>query len=68
MVATRRPRFTHSEANATTLPRINGMLKELEQNSRALNRVLENMEDAPQSVIFGRAPAAPGPGEGGAAK
>ncbi|HEX5393880.1 MAG TPA: MlaD family protein [Rhodocyclaceae bacterium] len=57
-----------SEANATTLPRINGMLKELEQNSRALNRVLENMEDAPQSVIFGRVPAAPGPGEGGAAK
>lgn len=53
-----------AEANTKTLPRINGLLKELEQNSRALNRVLENMDEAPQSVIFGRVPPPPGPGEG----
>lgn len=53
-----------NEADKTTLPRLNRLLGELEQNSRQLNRVLEELEDAPQSVIFGRSGPPPGPGEG----
>ena len=57
-----------NDAGSNTLPRVNKLLGELEQNSRQLNRVLESIEEAPQSVIFGRAAPAPGPGEGGAVK
>lgn len=57
-----------NETGSNTLPRLNALLGELEQNSRQLGRVLEQVEDAPQSVIFGRTPAKPGPGEGAAAK
>jgi len=53
-----------NEADKTTLPRLNRLLGELEQNSRQLNRVLEELEEAPQSVIFGRSGPLPGPGEG----
>ena len=52
-------------ASDGTLPRMNELLGELQQNSRQLHRVLENLEDSPQSVIFGRAVASPGPGETG---
>ena len=46
-------------------PKINALLTELSQNSRNLNRVLEDLERAPQSIIFGKAPPKPGPGEKG---
>lgn len=54
-----------NDTGNNTLPRLNKLLGELEQNSRQLNRVLEELEEAPQSVIFGRKAPAPGPGEGG---
>ena len=54
-----------NDTGNNTLPRLNKLLGELEQNSRQLNRVLEELEEAPQSVIFGRTAPAPGPGEGG---
>lgn len=57
-----------NDAGNNTLPRVTKLLGELEQNSRQLNRVLESIEEAPQSVIFGRVAPAPGPGEGMAAK
>ncbi|GAB2181662.1 MlaD family protein [Denitratisoma sp. agr-D3] len=53
------------EAGATTVPRLNRLLGELEQNSRQLNRVLEEVEESPQALLFGRNPPPPGPGEGG---
>lgn len=53
-----------ADAGEDTLPRVNALLGELEQNSRQLNQVLEDIGDAPQSVLFGRVPPSPGPGEG----
>jgi len=57
-----------NDAGSNTLPRLNKLLGELEQNSRQLNKVLEEIEESPQSVIFGRTAPVPGPGEGGAVK
>lgn len=48
-----------------TLPRVGELINQLQQNSRQLNRVLETIEESPQSVIFGRAAPPPGPGETG---
>lgn len=47
------------------IPRINELSAELSMNSRQLGRVLQMLEDSPQSLIFGRPKAAPGPGEAG---
>lgn len=46
-------------------PRLNELSAELSVNSRQLNRVLQQLEQAPQSLIFGAPQPAPGPGEGG---
>lgn len=46
-------------------PRLNELSAELSANSRQLNRVLQMLEQSPQSLIFGAPPSAPGPGEGG---
>lgn len=48
-----------------TLPGINAVVQELQHNSRQLTRILGSLEDAPQSLIFGRPAASPGPGEAG---
>jgi phospholipid/cholesterol/gamma-HCH transport system substrate-binding protein len=48
-----------------TLPRLHELMRDLQLNSRQLNRVLENLEQAPQAVIFGPAEPMPGPGEDG---
>lgn len=48
-----------------TLPGINAVVQELQHNSRQLSRILGSLEDAPQSLIFGRPAAPPGPGEAG---
>lgn len=53
------------ELNGTTLPQFNALMADLQGNSRQLQRVLELLEASPQSVVFGRAPARPGPGEAG---
>ncbi len=49
----------------TTLPRFSALVIDLQSNSRQLKRVLEGLETAPQSLIFGRPVALPGPGEAG---
>lgn len=48
-----------------SLPRINALLDELASNSRNLDRLLTELNDQPHSLVFGRQPVAPGPGEPG---
>lgn len=48
-----------------TLPKANELLDDLGRTTRDLNRLLVNIGDQPQSLVFGRTPAAPGPGEPG---
>jgi phospholipid/cholesterol/gamma-HCH transport system substrate-binding protein len=47
------------------IPRLNDLSADLSSSSRQLNRVLQMLEDSPQSLIFGRPKALPGPGEPG---
>ena len=47
------------------VPRLNDLSAELSSNSRQLNRVLQMLEESPQSLIFGHQKSAPGPGEAG---
>lgn len=54
-----------SGAGAALIPRINALSAELSSNSHQLGRVLEMIEESPQSLIFGRQRALPGPGESG---
>lgn len=56
---------TGGELAATTLPRANALLQEVASNSRQISRLLESLEHNPQSLVFGAAPARPGPGEPG---
>lgn len=53
------------EVSEGTLPRINNLVDQLTQDSRDLKRVLLQLERDPQSLLFGRTPTAPGPGEPG---
>jgi phospholipid/cholesterol/gamma-HCH transport system substrate-binding protein len=48
-----------------SLPRISTLLDELARNSRNLDRLLSELNDQPHSLVFGRAPLPPGPGEPG---
>jgi phospholipid/cholesterol/gamma-HCH transport system substrate-binding protein len=48
-----------------TLPRIHSLLEELARNSRALDRLLTELNEQPSSLVFGRPAVAPGPGEAG---
>jgi phospholipid/cholesterol/gamma-HCH transport system substrate-binding protein len=48
-----------------TLPRLSGALDDFSRTSRTLDRVLQEVEQHPQSLLFGRGPPAPGPGEPG---
>jgi phospholipid/cholesterol/gamma-HCH transport system substrate-binding protein len=56
---------TGAEVGGNTLPRINALTQELATASRDLTRLLELLERNPQSLVFGRSAAAPGPGESG---
>ena len=47
------------------LPRINDLAGELSSSSQRLNRVLQMLEESPQSLIFGHQKSMPGPGEAG---
>lgn len=47
------------------VPRVELLVDELSRNSRTLNRLLENLDAQPQSVLLGKAPPPPGPGEPG---
>jgi phospholipid/cholesterol/gamma-HCH transport system substrate-binding protein len=53
------------EAAYATLPRANALMKELTDTTRQFSRLLESLDDHPQSLIFGRPPVRPGPGEHG---
>jgi phospholipid/cholesterol/gamma-HCH transport system substrate-binding protein len=44
---------------------MNALTDELSRDTRALGRVISNLGDQPQSVVFGAAPGKPGPGEPG---
>jgi phospholipid/cholesterol/gamma-HCH transport system substrate-binding protein len=55
-----------SDALATeSLPRLNVLLDDLQRTSRGLERLLTEVNDQPQSLIFGKSPLPPGPGEPG---
>ncbi|OGA39146.1 MAG: hypothetical protein A3G24_15695 [Betaproteobacteria bacterium RIFCSPLOWO2_12_FULL_62_13] len=48
-----------------TLPRINALLEEFARNSRNLDQLIIELKHQPASLVFGRPPAPPGPGEPG---
>jgi phospholipid/cholesterol/gamma-HCH transport system substrate-binding protein len=50
---------------AATLPRINQVAEETARAARQLQRTVGGIDDNPQSLIFGRQRAQPGPGEPG---
>jgi len=54
-----------SAASRDTIPRLNTLLDEIARSSRSLERLLEDLSANPSSIVFGRAPLAPGPGEPG---
>lgn len=49
-----------NQVSDTTLPRFNGLMRDLQDNSKRLKQLLEGIDDAPQSLIFGRPAARPG--------
>lgn len=51
--------------NGATLPRLNRVADEASLTMRRLGRVADNLNDNPQSLLFGRGAAEPGPGEAG---
>lgn len=48
-----------------TLPAINSLSHEARGSMRSLTRAVENLNDRPQSILFGNNAPAPGPGEAG---
>ncbi len=48
-----------------SLPRLSMLLDDLQRSSRGLERLLADVNEQPQSIVFGRNPAPPGPGEPG---
>lgn len=53
------------EIAQTTLPRLNALLQELAVNSRQMARLLDQIEESPNMLVFGRPAPRPGPGEAG---
>lgn len=54
-----------NSVTSETLPRINSLADELARTSRSLDRLAASLKEQPQSLVFGRKPGAPGPGESG---
>lgn len=54
-----------AEVNEKTLPRINDLVDQLDRDSRDFRRLVLQIEREPQSLVFGRSPVPPGPGEPG---
>ena len=46
-------------------PQMSSFMDELARNARAIERAVVDLQSQPQSLLFGRNPAAPGPGEAG---
>jgi phospholipid/cholesterol/gamma-HCH transport system substrate-binding protein len=51
--------------NEETLPRAHELTRQLHQDARSLNRLVDTLDQNPQSVIFGKPQPVPGPGEKG---
>jgi len=51
-----------------SLPRLNVLLEDLQRNSRSLERLLSDLDEQPSSIVFGKSPQPPGPGEPGFGK
>lgn len=51
--------------NAETLPRAETLMHDVAAATRRLDRLIDTLNDAPQSLLFGNAPPRPGPGESG---
>lgn len=51
--------------NGSTLPRLNRVADDASLTLRRLSRIADNLNDNPQSLLFGRGDATPGPGEHG---
>jgi phospholipid/cholesterol/gamma-HCH transport system substrate-binding protein len=56
---------TARTVNDETVPRVNGLVDNLSKNTHALGRVINTLDEQPQSIVFGTAPGRPGPGEPG---
>jgi len=56
--------LTHT-ASRETMPRVNLLLDEVARNSRSLERLIEDLNANPASLVFGKWPLPPGPGEPG---
>jgi phospholipid/cholesterol/gamma-HCH transport system substrate-binding protein len=54
-----------NEAVNRAFPKLYSAIDDLSRSSHALNQVLFDIHSQPQSLIFGRPPATPGPGEPG---
>lgn len=51
--------------NSETLPRAEALMSDVGAATRRLDRLLDTLNETPQSVLFGTSPARPGPGEAG---
>ncbi len=50
---------------ADTIPKFHNAIDKIVQDTRTVNRILLQLEEQPRSLIFGRSPPPPGPGEDG---
>lgn len=56
---------TADNVNDETLPRIHQLTEQLTHDAQSLNKLMQTLEQNPQSAIFGKPQAQPGPGEKG---
>ena len=56
---------TTTQEMATTIPELRKVSNGLIRNSQSLDRILNQLEDNPQMLLFGRPSSPPGPGEAG---
>jgi len=64
-IALKRADVMFAEINNNTLPRFNGLLEEVQRSSRDLDRLITEIDEQPHSLLFGKNPPPPGPGEPG---
>jgi phospholipid/cholesterol/gamma-HCH transport system substrate-binding protein len=57
-----------TQALSATPGRVNALTEQVGQTVENLDRLLRQLEESPQSLLFGRSPREPGPGEAGFAK
>lgn len=51
--------------NDETLPRVHELTRQLQQDSKSINRLVDTLDQNPNSIIFGKPQPAAGPGEKG---